>query len=272
MNNSALTPLQPPLSFANGGLFVSRGEGIHPTRVIDTHEIIVVTRDQVHVFEDDREVTLQAGDWVHFRPGLQHGSHVPYTPDCRFLWLHFTVQESAWDWSALPWNGTCSRPDYIADLSRRLLDEHRQQHASAPTNALHRDCLLAAIISALLIAPSQPAASDSLLAERAWQWMRLHFAESIGTADVATGIGGNDDYLGRCYRRQFSHGVVEGIHRIRIDHAKHLLRDTADTQAVIASACGYADPRHFRKWFVRLQGNTPGQWRARHGHVYLNTE
>ena len=51
-----------PVEAVNAGLFVSTGNGIHDTRVLDTYELVFVNRGELHLFEEVRDVIAQAAD------------------------------------------------------------------------------------------------------------------------------------------------------------------------------------------------------------------
>lgn len=61
------------------------------------------------------------------------------------------------------------------------------------------------------------------------------------------------------------HGLSAGqyIVRTRIDHARHLLRETGDPISQIALACGYGDQAAFTRQFRQSTGLSPGAYRAR---------
>lgn len=256
----------PGVSLHSCGWFVSRGRGTHPTRTIRDHELIVVTRGRLALVEDGERLDAAAGDWLLLRPGLVHGAAAPYARDTAFLWLHFDPVAGAG--LALPRRGRAARPERAEELARRILDEHERPGAPA----LLRNLLLAALLAELAGASADPGADRDAVADRAWRLLVLRFSEPLSTAAVAAELGCHPDHLTRAYRRRFGHPPIEALHRERVRLARKLLADTGDGQETVAAACGYADVRHFRRWFRRLAGVTPGEWRRLHGRVHLNTE
>ncbi len=84
-----------PLRALNAGLFVSRGQGTHVTRTIDTHELIFVRSGVLGMFEEARRFEVREGEALHLWPGRKHGGTAPYPADLSFYWLHFRTEEHA---------------------------------------------------------------------------------------------------------------------------------------------------------------------------------
>jgi AraC-like DNA-binding protein len=253
----------PGLHLRSGGWFLSRGTGIHPTRTIRDHELILVTSGSLHLAEGDSALDLVAGEWAVLRPGIPHRGTQPYSRDCAFIWLHFDLLPGKASLD-LQRRGQMPRPHHAQELARRILDEHERPDAPA----LLKDLLLAALCCELAQPQRATDSGGAALAERAHRELLLRFSETISTADLAAQLGCHPDHLSRAYHQRFGHPPLIGLHRQRIGQARKLLVDTAETQDVIAVRCGYADVRHFR----RLAGVTPGAWRNLHGRVHLNTE
>jgi hypothetical protein len=57
----------------NAGLFISRGQGTHPTRVIDSHELIFVKEGCLEMWEANRTFRVEAGQTLHLWPMRMHG-------------------------------------------------------------------------------------------------------------------------------------------------------------------------------------------------------
>ena len=84
-----------PVVPQNAGLFISRGEGIHPTRVIGSYELIFVRQGRLGMFEGRRRFELGAGQTLLLWPGRKHGGTIPYPRDLSFYWIHFTLNPGA---------------------------------------------------------------------------------------------------------------------------------------------------------------------------------
>jgi len=68
--------------------------------------------------------------------------------------------------------------------------------------------------------------------------------------------------LERRFREEVGHSLLEEIQRVRIDHAKLLLRETGLGVAEIAWTCGMQDVRRFSELFKRREHVTPSRFRS----------
>ena len=66
--------------------------------------------------------------------------------------------------------------------------------------------------------------------------------------------------LDRLFSSHLGETVSDHYHRIRLDHGRHLLQETAMPVTEVALACGYANAQHFSKKFKERFGLPPGKW------------
>lgn len=92
-------------------------------------------------------------------------------------------------------------------------------------------------------------------------WVRLHLADDI-TVDTLAGLL---DQSVRNFSRRFSQATgespMEYVQRLRLEHARELLRDTNLTVAEVAELSGYRNPAYFGKIFRQKLSLTPGAYR-----------
>src|ERR1700692_5089124 len=79
----------------NGGLFVSPGQGIHPERIIDSYELILVRTGTLVLGEETTVFALEQGDTLILWPGRVHRGVAPYAADTSFYWVHFYLGTEA---------------------------------------------------------------------------------------------------------------------------------------------------------------------------------
>lgn len=257
----------------NGGLFVSRGEGVHRTRRIDSYELIFVRRGCLAMWEEKTDFEIHAGQTLILWPGRKHGGARRYDPDLSFYWIHFNLPGQSKRKSGgmhLVQHQQLARPERLEQLFRRFLDDQETGRPDKPEG----DLLMALMLCE--VARKEEAAvrvSDTVaaLAQRADQWIQLHSARPISTADVARALSCNADYLGRMYRCVFDCTIVEAIHRCRIRIAKADLMETNDTIQQIAHSCGFEDPGYFRRVFRRIEGMSPRRYRQLHARMHVIT-
>lgn len=101
-----------------------------------------------------------------------------------------------------------------------------------------------------------------ILAARAEEYLRAHFADDLSVAVVAAAVGASPGHLQRCFRAHAGCSLVAFVHRLRLEHARDLLAATDRTVADIAQEVGFASQSHLTRLFVRRFGAPPGRYRT----------
>jgi AraC-like DNA-binding protein len=276
MPDAVQITVSPPVQAFNAGLFISRGRGIHPDRVIDTHELIFVHAGELGMFEDDARFTVRAGEALLLRQGRRHGGTVPYPRGLRFYWIHFRLRPSADDAREglrlrLPALAPVCRPDRLTELYRQFLEDQ----ATGTQVALAADLLVSLMLAEFAMprpAAVSPGSAPAVLAARADQYIQARYAESISAAGVAAALRCNPDYLGRIYRRAHGHTLTDAIHRRRHQRARALLLDGDRSIKEVAQVCGFEDAGYFRRLFHAREGLAPARFRQLYAHLHINSE
>jgi AraC-like DNA-binding protein len=261
----------------NAGLFISRGKGTHPTRVIQSHEIIFVTQGLLEMWEQNRSFTVEAGQILHLYPNRQHGGLKPFHPDLKFYWIHFEVIErddsplsGGFELIEVPQTKTVSRPEKLETLFRYFLDEQESSSLCNTTANL--------LMEMILVELSRPpeAATDNkadvnVIATQVHNYIRFNYDRPISVSKISEALRYNPDYLGRVYHRVYGCTITDAIHRRRIKMACRHLLDTPLTVEQIAQACGFSNPDYFRRIFRRLMHVSPTQYRDMFTRAHVNT-
>jgi AraC-like DNA-binding protein len=270
-----------PIKAQNAGLFISRGSNaMHPTRIISSHELILVKQGELDMWEEECQFHLEAGQTLHLFPGRRHGSSKPLAADLKFYWIHFEVNEPVSKQSrrkdadfspaiVLPQVATLAQPERLERLFRLFLDEQE-------TGLLHPDSanlLTMLMLSEVTHYVETPVDTNDLNAVATWAhtYIRINFERPITSSSVAAALGYNVDYLGRIYHRTYHCTLTEAIHRRRISKACDYLIDGNLTISQIAPKCGFTDPDYFRRIFKRYMKITPGEYRDENSRIHVNT-
>lgn len=269
MNPSSMSfEVRTGVSTAHGGVYICPGFGRHPSRIIDTWELIVVERGRLGMLVDQSEFDLGPGEWLLMPPRVQHRGSQDYPRELRFLWLHFRVHPGRRGTSAvvLPPSGRLADPVAVSALARRLIDHL----GSSRPDPVVGDLLLSLLLADIAAAPSPLAAGDDLAA-RAMRIITARFREGLSTAMVAQALGVGADHLGRCFRRSYGQRVQSCIHQNQVREANRLLMLGGGRIGDVAAAVGFRDVQWFRRLFVREQGISPRAWRRLHARVHTNS-
>ena len=268
-------PLQLPVRASNAGLFISRGVGAHPERTLSSHELIYVREGVLHIQEAGRAFRLIAGQSLLLFPGRRHVGTLEYAANLSFYWLHFGVnREGRGSGEPLPiqvpQHATVARPDHLATLLHRFLDD-QETGALQPIGA---DLLVMQML--LEVARSETAAQTeplggTLLASRAEVMIRQHFHEQLSTSSIAQALVCNPDYLGRVFKQLYGHTLTEALLRRRIQHAKHLLLSSGKSVSAVAEQSGFREAGYFRRMFQRFEGMPPSRYRRLYARRHVVT-
>jgi len=272
---------QCPIKALNAGLFISRGAAMHPTRIIDSHELIFVKQGELDMWEEDQVFHLEAGQTLHLWPGRRHGSTKPMQHGLRFYWIHFRTEDrsgkslpGANDESGpalkVPQVNQISQPERLERLFRTFLDDQE-------TGMLHPDSAnlltMLMLIEVAQLQEERPSNSDESNGVAMWAhtYIRINFAQPITASKVAEALGYNVDYLGRIYRKVYGFTLTEAVHRRRVHKACDYLMDSNLSIEQIAQKCGFTDPDYFRRVFRRYTQTSPSEYRSEYSHVHVNT-
>lgn len=264
-----------PIKVQNGGLFISRGMGSHPARILTSWEVIFVERGQLQIREDNCLFTVQAGESMLLRPGHRHAGEGAFPADLKFYWLHFDWMKSVCEtgrYSAhldIPQYTRVSDPQYVISLFRQFLSEQENIHRS-----IALECILLLILQQITAPVPQESASDSpglVLAWKAHQIIRTQFHQPLSTSSLAKELHCNADYLGRVYRHTFRLTLTEALHRQRVLMAEKLLINNSLSLTEVGRQCGFNDTSYFRQVFRKYTGMTPRDWKQRYCREHVNS-
>jgi AraC-like DNA-binding protein len=270
-----------PLKAQNGGLFISRGEAMHPTRVLNNHELIFVKQGELDMWEGDQIFKLCAGQTLHLWPGRQHGSTKPMPLGLKFYWIHFELEDrngkderrSGDEFAPaikVPQVSQINQPERLERLFLMFLYDQE----SGLLNPDSANLLVILMLTEIAQSCEQkPQNQDDLNAVATWAhtYIRINYDHPITTSKVAEALGYNADYLGRIYRQIYGVTLTEAINRRRIKFACEYLLDSNLTIEQIALKCGFADPDYFRRVFRRYMQVPPGKYREEFSRVHVIT-
>lgn len=92
-------------------------------------------------------------------------------------------------------------------------------------------------------------------------YLQIHYAEKIKLDDLAERFYINKFYLTRIFKDCFGVSIGNYLLRIRITHAKQMLRFTENTVEEIGYLCGLGAPYYFSRIFKQEEGIPPSIFR-----------
>jgi AraC-like DNA-binding protein len=261
----------PPLGIEVGpcGLFISSGKGTHPDRVLNDHELIVVRKGTLSIWENDVRFDVPPGHALLLHAKRRHRGATPFGRELSFYWIHWVFKPDVTPVGVLdlPQLVRVQRPECVAELFHRYLDDQE----AGRLDPYNKSLLLLQILCEIAREPSDAGSSrGAVLAGRAEAHIINHLAERLSTHRIARALRINPDYLNRVFRKIHGMTITEYLHRRRLKDAAMMLRDSTDSIAEIASACGYATPVHFRRMFERFNGVSPREYRRLHARAFVN--
>ena len=96
----------------------------------------------------------------------------------------------------------------------------------------------------------------------AMEYIQAHSADPLTLPDLAARYGLNPSYFSRLFSSKAGMPLVEYINRIRIQKSCLLLKRSEASIMEIALAVGYNNLSHFNRYFRRLMGKSPHEYRV----------
>ncbi|MFG2026258.1 GlxA family transcriptional regulator [Streptomyces sp. NPDC048825] len=97
------------------------------------------------------------------------------------------------------------------------------------------------------------------------QWGRIseHPGEHLTVESLAARANLSPRHFARAFQTETGMTPGRYVDRVRVEHARRLLEDTADGIEEISRTCGYGTPEAMRRAFVRTLGAAPAEYRRR---------
>jgi AraC family transcriptional regulator, glycine betaine-responsive activator len=93
--------------------------------------------------------------------------------------------------------------------------------------------------------------------------MAGNLEKPLSRGTIARAAGVSERQLDRLFAAHRGCGFLDDYHRLRLEHGRRLLRQSALSVSEIAFATGYSSVSHFGRAFRRLFGATPSEARAK---------
>lgn len=263
--------LREPYKLVSGGQFLSDETWSHRDRTIEDYELIIGVAGVVFLEADGLMYEVKAGDILILQPGERHRGYRLSLPGVSFYWFHFLPPAAPAEEHSgrIPRYAGCPNPSRVHILARQLL------HAAGGGYTIGRagDYFLTSLLIELAEQLQDFGGLEALDPQlpKLLEWTRLHALDpEISVERIANEMGYNKDYLSRMFKRRFGSGLLSYIHRLRLDAAKEMLTGGNLHIKEIAVAVGMDDDKQFAKWFKRLAGVTPTEYRRAFSRTRFN--
>lgn len=95
------------------------------------------------------------------------------------------------------------------------------------------------------------------------EYIAANFDNSFSLEELASRAGLNPSYFSRLFREKAGIPLFEYINRLRIERAVLLLKNSSMTVLEIAVTVGYNNVSFFNRYFRKLKGCSPGEYRRK---------
>lgn len=95
------------------------------------------------------------------------------------------------------------------------------------------------------------------------QWITEHPGDDLSVESLAVRARLSPRHFARAFQTETGMTPGRYVDRVRLEHARRLLEDTADGVEGISRACGYGTPEAMRRAFVKTLGTAPAEYRRR---------
>lgn len=251
----------PSIKFSGAGLFQSTREWIHPERLESTYEIIYVTKGEVWMREEDREILAKKGELFLLSPNIWH-SGTQKSNNVSFYWVHFSLAKDY----QLPFEERFFSAFRNAYLFKELLHCNNLPTVSKQmVNAvlLHLLCELCSLAE-------ERRQGYNGQAEKIYEWIRINASGRLTVQNVAEQFGYSADHLSRICKKAFGSNTKALINRFLLDRAKSALSNTTKYVKEIAGELEFSDDKAFLAWFRYHEGCFPSEFRNRYGRLHMN--
>ena len=270
---------QAPLSFSICGQLISPGDFIHHRRCFDYDVLIMITEGTLYITANNNSFTLTAGQYIFLKAGEEHFGFRQSEGKLSYLWAHFRADcgfdavtgENSGEYSyLLPEMSSLPFSGRTAQLFRQLMDLSLEDGVISQNMSDYAMSLLLMEISREYSHKKHSADELPAAVVSAEEWIKNHYFQPFGIAELAADVGYEPNYLSSMFKRTTGISIVRYTNQLRIKTAKTLLSSYDVTIKEAAFSCGFSDEKYFMRVFKQLEGITPSQYKSSFGRKNIN--
>lgn len=246
------------IAFSNMGYFTGANDWTHPSRIIDTYEIIFITKGTVYIREGDTDYILERGDMLIMRPNVRHYG-TKSSSDCAFYWLHFKLDNG----SVISNRYIKTKDHYNYELLFRKLN-HLATISKSPN-------LVECELALLLLDKSDKFTDDKLFFE-VQDFIKTNIALAPTVDSIAKKFSYSPDYLSKIFIKNTGVSLKKYIDSERNAFIKSMLINTNLQIKEIASVASFIDDGALTKFFKYNNKVSPTEFRSRYYATHTNTK
>jgi AraC-like DNA-binding protein len=181
------------------------------------------------------------------------------------LWLHFDGSNSRAYYDLLNAREGCVLPAGVSSAVPRLLLEILEGYRQGrPLQEALLSCkILQLLTELLLISPEAESPTDpgSTSVAGAMEYIEANYAKKISLDHLSRQVNWSPFHFSRQFKRETGYSPYEYVIKVRLEHAKRLLKNTKLQVKEIAAACGFSSESNFVYRFHRNIGVSPRDFR-----------
>ncbi|MCT2196846.1 helix-turn-helix domain-containing protein [Paenibacillus sp. MB22_1] len=155
----------------------------------------------------------------------------------------------------------CRLADYPLWIDEVLACDTVQEMQSALQGLLHEVCAFAADKRASHLLREREDSLRSLI-EKVTAYIAARYNDAnLNVNAIGDHFGMKGSYLSKLYKNQTGEGLLDSIHRCRIEKAKELMRTQSESISELSKVVGYNDAATFIRVFKKYEGITPGRYK-----------
>lgn len=225
----------------------------------DYHIVAMILGGNAKYRMNKKSFTVQKGDVLFFRQGSQYNTKVISSEPWEHIVIAFRTREALTDFL----------PDGATKVSRgnRFEELFTQAHSIWSECGIGYKVQTKAVLYQLLFALIQEhmthliGSNASLRALKvATDYVEQCYREKITVEMMANLSGYSPSHFTRVFTKVYKTSPIQYVNKIRIMHAKNLLRTGQYTIAQIAQECGFSNVYYFTRCFKQVTGTTPAKW------------
>ena len=209
----------------------------------------------------DREIRAEAGSFLVYAPG-ETQQHRCVSKTAEFYYVHFTASD---DWrlsdiqTSTVYRGKPSQT--ICRLFEEILQETLRKMPMFEKVCLHMFFQIVALLERSVVRTDHPTGAHLDAVAFAVQQMNRHFQSNTTLEQYAAMCHMSKFHFLRVFKSVTGSSPMEYRNRIRIDHAKELLKSSYFSVSEIAESLGYTSLAYFSATFKKNVGCSPTEYK-----------